>query len=166
MTTQSHNTPLARLSRISLALGIGSTQATRNNGSKGEDESYIPYNGPYESPTGGHQIRGYWDNGVQDTTIGARSFSRFSSSGEKERASYNQKSSFSNCRKYSDVSKATLPNTVTEPRRMFGRIRQNSTPPLRTPYLSLDKGGGVGDTPVPAHRSTPSQSGSSLKVSP
>lgn len=164
MTTQSHNTPLARLSRIGLALGIGSTQATRNNNSKGEDESYIPYNGPYESPTGGHQIRGYWDNGVQDTTIAARSFSRFSSSEEKKHASYNQKSSFSNCRKYSDASRTTLPNIVTEPRRMFGRIRQNSTPPLRTPYLSLDKGG-IGDTPVPAHRSTPSQSGSSLKVS-
>lgn len=166
MTTQSHNTPLARLSRIGLALGIGSSQATRNNSSKGEDESYIPYNGPYESPAGGQRIHGYWDGGVQGTTIDAHSFSRFSSGEEKGHASYNQTSSFSNRGKYSDVSRVTLPNIVTEPRRMFGRIRQNSTPPLRASFLSLDKGGGVGDTPVPAHRSTPSQSGSSLKVSP
>jgi len=158
MATESHNTPLARLARISLALGIGSTQATRNTDSKGEDNSYIPYNGPYELPTKGQKIRGYWDNGAQDP---APSFAHLSFD---QGTPYNQASSISNSRKYSDASRVTLSNIMTGPRRRFGRIRQNSTPPPRASYVSLDQGGGVGDTPVPAHRSTPSQSGSS-KVS-
>lgn len=164
MTTKTRNTPFARLSRIGLALGIGSTQAARNNNSKGEDDSYIPYNGPYESPAKGQQIRGYWDSSTQDAALEAHSFSRLPFGEEKAPTSYNQKSSLSNGRKYSDASGVTLSNIMTEPRRRFSRIRQNSTPPLRTSYVSLDRSGGVGDTPVPVHRSTPSQSGSS-KVS-
>ena len=164
MTTKSRNTPLARLSRVGLALGIGSTEATRNNNSKGEDDSYIPYNGPYESPARDKQIRGYWDSGTQDAVLETHSFSHFSFGEEKAPTSYNKKTSLSNGRKYSDASRATLTNIMTEPRRRFSRIRQNSTPPLRPSYISLDQGGGVGDTPVPVHRSTQSRSGSS-KVS-
>ena len=163
MTTKSRNTPLDRLSRIGLALGIGSAQATRNNNSKREDDSYIPYNGPYELPTKGQKIRGYWDSSAQDPALEAHSFSHLSF-GEGKAPIYNQTSSFSNGRKYSDASGVTLSNITTEPRRRFSRIRKNSAPPLRTSYVSLDQAGGVGDTPVPVHRSTPSQSGSS-KVS-
>lgn len=164
MATTSHSNPLARLSRIGLALGIGSTQPTRNNSSKGEDDSYIPYNGPYESPTGIQQIRGYWDDGVQDASFDARSCSHLSFNEEKVHNVYNQISPASNGRKYSNASRVTLSNILTEPRRRFGRLRQNSTPPPRTSYVGLDQGGGVGGTPVPVHR-TPSQSGSSPKVS-
>lgn len=163
MTTKSHNSPLARLSRIGQALGIGSTQATRNT--KGEDDSYIPYNGPYESPTNGQQIRGYWDSSAQDAALNARSFAHLSFNAEKAHTYYNQTSSITDGRRYSDASRVTLSNIVAEPRRRFNRIRQNSTPPPRTSYVSLDRGGGIGDTPVPVHRSTPSRSGSSLKVS-
>jgi serine/arginine repetitive matrix protein 2 len=165
MTTKSHSTPFARLSRIGLALGIGSTQATRDNGSKGEDESYIPYNGTYESPTNVQRIHGYWDNGVQDAAPDARSFSHLSFNGEQAHNFYNQTSSISNGRKYSNASRVTLSNIMTEPRRRFSRIRQNSTPPPRTSYVTLDRSGGIGDTPVPIHRTAPSQSGSSMKVS-
>lgn len=165
MTTTSHSTPLARLSRIGLALGIGSSQAARNNGSKGEDDSYIPYDGPYESPPDVRQIRGYWDSGAQDAAFDTHSLSPLSFSGEKARDVGSQTSSISSGRKYSNASRTTLFNIVTEPRRRFGRIRQNSTPPPRTSYVSLDQGGGVGDTPVPAHRTTPTRSGSSSKVS-
>jgi serine/arginine repetitive matrix protein 2 len=164
MTTKSRNTPLDRLSRVGLALGIGPTQATRDKNSKREDDSYIPYNGPYEAPAKGRQIRGYWDSSAQDAALEAHSFSHLSFGQEKTPISYSQKSSFSNGRKYLDASGVSLSNIMTEPRRRFSRIRQNSTPPLRTSYVSLDQGGGVGDTPVPVHRSTPSQSGSS-KVS-
>jgi len=157
MTTKSHSTPLARLSRIGLALGIGSTQATRN----GEDDSYIPYNGPYELPTKGQTIRGYWDSGGQDP---APSFAHLSFDQEKPHTPYNQAPHISNGRKYPDASRVTLSNIMTGPRRRFGRVHQNSTPPPRASFVPLDQGGGVGDTPVPAHRSTPSQSGSS-KVS-
>lgn len=163
MTSKSHNTPLARLSRIGLALGIGSTQATRS--SKREDDSYIPYNGPYESPTKGQQIRGYWENGAQNAALDARSFSPPSFNEGKTHTSYNQVPSFSNGRKHSDTPRVTLSNIMTEPRRRFTRTRQNSTPPLGTSYVSLDKSGGIGDTPVPVHRSTLSQP-RSLKVSP
>lgn len=165
MTTKSHSTPFARLSRIGLALGIGSTQATRNNDSKGEDESYIPYSGTYESPTNVQRIHGYWDDSVQDAAPDARSFSHLSFNGEQVHNFYNQKSSTSNGRKYSNASRVTLSNIMTEPRRRFSRIRQNSTPPPRTSYVTLDRSGGIGDTPVPVHRTIPSQSGSSLKVS-
>jgi serine/arginine repetitive matrix protein 2 len=164
MTTKSHNTPLARLSRLGLALGIGSTQATRNDNSKGEDESYIPYNGPYESPTKVQQIRGYWDSSAQDAVPDARSFTHLSFNEEKAHNFYNQTPSIANGRNYPSASRVTLSNILTEPRRRFGRIRQNSTPPPRTSYVSLDQNGGVGDTPVPVHRTTPSRSGSS-KVS-
>ena len=166
MTTKTHNTPLARLSRIGLALGIGSTQATRNNSFKGEDDSYIPYNGPYESPIKDQRIPGYWDRSGQDAVLDAHSFSHLSFNEEKEHSPYSQISSPPTGRKYSYASRLTLSNVMTEPRRRFNRIRQNSTPPPRTSYVSLDQGGGIGDTPVPVHRSTPSQSGSSLKVSP
>lgn len=159
MATKSRNTSLTRLSRIGLALGIGSVQMTGNNNLQGEDDSYIPYNGPYETPTRGQEIRGYWDNGAQDTILDAHSFSHLLLDGGKTRASV------SNGRRYSDASRVTLSNAMTEPRRRFSRVRQNSTPPLRTSYVSLDQGGGIGDTPVPIHRSTPSRSGSSLKVS-
>ena len=164
MTTTSHSTPFSRLSRIGLALGIGSTQATRNNGSKGEDDSYIPYNGPYESPTTVQQIRGYWESGAQDV-FDTRSLSHLSFNGEKAHNVNSRTPSISNGRKYSNASGATLFNIVTEPRRRFSRARQNSTPPSRTSYVSLDQGGGVGDTPIPVHRTTLSQSGSSPKVS-
>ena len=160
MATKSHNTPLARLSRVGLALGIGS----RSNSSKGEDDSYIPYNGPYELPTRGQKIRGYWDTSAQDVPLDAHSFPHLSFNEDKTHSSYNQAPSFPSGRKYSDVSRVTPSSVVTEPRRKFGRVRQDSAPPLRTSYVSLDRGGGVGDTPVPAHRSTPSHSGSS-KVS-
>lgn len=162
MTTP-HSTPFSRLSRIGLALGIGSTQGTRNNGSKGEDDSYIPYNGPYESPANAQQIRGYWDSGAQNAAFDTRSLSPLSFGEEKTHDTDGRTPSITNGRKYSDASRATLFNIVTEPRRRFSRIRQNSTPPSRTSYVSLGQGGGVGDTPVPAHRT--SQSGSSPKVS-
>ncbi|KAF9648475.1 hypothetical protein BDM02DRAFT_3187132 [Thelephora ganbajun] len=163
MSTKSHNTPLARLSRIGLALGIGSTHKARDYNSKGEDDSYIPYNGPYESPTKGQEIRGYWDSGAQDVAHDTPSISHLSFNEERVHTPYNQTSSISNGRKYTDASRATLSNIVTEPRRRFGRIRQNSTPPPRTSYVSLNQGGGVADTPIPVHRSTPSQSGSSKR---
>jgi hypothetical protein len=155
MTTKSRSTPLTRLSRIGLALGIGSTQVTGGDDPEGEDDSYIPYNGPYEPPTRGHEIRGYWDSGVQDAVLDVRSASHSSMNGGKGRGS------ISNSRRYSDASRLTLSNVMTEPRRKFRRVRQNSTPPS---YVSLDQGGGIGDTPVPAHRSTSSRSGSSTKV--
>lgn len=166
MTTKSRNTPLARLSRIGLVLGIGSTHATRNNSSKGEDDSYIPYNGPYESPIKGQQIRGYWDRSAQHAALDARSFSHLSFNEEKAHPHYSQTSSPPTGRKYSYASRLTLSNVVAEPRRRFNRTRQNSTPASRTSYVSLDQGGGVGDTPVPVHRSAPSRSGSSPRVSP
>ena len=163
MTTASHTTPLARLSRIGQAFGIGSTHEARNDGSKGGDDSYIPYNGPYESPTSAQHVRGYWDDGVQDVALGVRSRSRSPLNEDKVHNVYNQISPASSGRKYSS-SRVTLSNIMTEPRRRFSRIRQNSTPPPRTSYVSLDQGGGVGDTPVPAHRTTMSHAGSS-KVS-
>lgn len=158
MATKSRNTSLTRLSRIGLALGIGSIQVAGNNNPQGEDDSYIPYNGPYEPPTRGQEIRGYWDNGAQDTGLDTHSFSRLLLDGGKTQAS------ISNGRRYSDASRVTLSNVMTEPRRRFSRVRQNSTPPLRTSYVSLDQGGGIGDTPVPVHRSTTSHSRSSSKV--
>ena len=145
MTTKSRNTPLTRLSRIGLVLGIGSTQVTGNGNSQGGDDSYIPYNGPYEPPTTSHEIHGYWDSG-EDTILDARSFSHLSTNGGKTHGS------ISTSRRYSDASKLTLSNVMTEPRRRFGRVRQNSTPMLGT-YVNLDQGG-IGDTPVPVHRST------------
>ena len=160
MATKSRNTSLTRLSRIGLALGIGSIQATGSNNSQREDDSYIPYHGPYESPTRGQEIRGYWDNGTRDTTLDTYSFSRLLLDGGKTQASVS-----SNGRRYSDASKVTLSKVMTEPRRRFSRVRQNSTPQLKTSYVSLDQGGGIGDTPVPAHRSTASHSRSSSKVS-
>ncbi|KAF9788201.1 hypothetical protein BJ322DRAFT_1047667 [Thelephora terrestris] len=155
MATKSRNAPLARLSRIGLALGIGSTPVTGNSDSQGEDDSYIPYNGPYEPPTRSQEIRGYWDSGAQNTPVDARSFSQFLLSGGKAH------STISNSRRYSDASRVTLSNVMTEPRQKFGRVRQNSTPPPKATYVSLDQGGGVGDTPVPVHRSTQSHSRSS-----
>ena len=154
MTTASHSTPLARLSRIGQAFGIGPAHETRNHGSKGGDDSYIPYNGPYESPTSARHVRGYWDNGVQDAAFSVRSRSHSPLNEEKVPNAYNQIPSASNGRKYSDTSRVTLSNIMTEPRRRFSRIRQNSTPPPRTSYVSLDRGGGIGDTPVPVHRAT------------
>ena len=159
MATKSRNSPLTRLSRIGLALGIGPTQVTGNNNLQGEDDSYIPYNGPYEPPTRGQEIRGYWDSGAQDTPTDARSFSQLLLGGGKAHGS------ISNSRRYSDASRLTLSNVMTEPRQRFSRVRQNSTPPPTTSYVSLDQGGGVGDTPVPIHRSTLSHSRSSSNVS-
>ena len=160
MATKSRNTPLTRLSRIGLAFGIGSAQTAGNTNSQREDDSYIPYNGPYEPPTRVQEIRGYWDNDARDTAIDARSFSQLPWGGGKARGST------SNSRRYSDASRLTLSNVMTEPRQTFSRVRQNSTPPLTTSYVSLDQCGGVGDTPVPVHRLMPSHSRSSSKVSP
>jgi serine/arginine repetitive matrix protein 2 len=159
MATKSRNTPFTRFSRIGLALGIGSVQVTGNNNSQGEDDSYIPYNGPYEPPIRGQEIRGYWDTNTQDAALDTHSFSRLLLDRGKAQ------DSVSNGRRYSDTSRMTLSNVMTEPRRRFGRVRQNSTPQLGTSYVSLDQGGGIGDTPVPLHRSTASNSRSSSKVS-
>ena len=164
MATKSRNSPFSRLSRIGLALGMTSIQVTGNHNSQGEDDSYIPYNGPYEPPTRGREIRGYWDNGAQDTTPDARSFSHLSLDGRKAHAPYNQPPSISNGRRHSNASRLTLSNVMTEPRRRFSRVRQNGSPPPQTSYASLDRAGGIGDTPIPVHRSTPSNSSSS-KVS-
>ena len=166
MTTASHSTPLARLSRIGQAFGIGPTHETRNSGSKGGDDSYIPYNGPYESPTSAQHVRGFWDDGVQDAAFSVCSRSHSPLNEEKVHNVYNQVHPTSNGHKYPDASKVTLSNIMTEPRRRFGRIRQNSIPPPRTSYVSLDQGGGVGDTPVPFHRAMSGRAGSSPKVSP
>ena len=156
MTAKSRNTSLTRLSRIGLALGITSSQATGNNNLQREDDSYIPYNGPYEPPARGREIRGYWDNDTRDTAVDTHSFSHLLPGRGKTHTSV------SNGRRYSDVSKVTLSTVMTEPRRRFSRVRQNSTP---TSYVTLDQGGDIGDTPVPIHRSTPSHSRSSSKVS-
>ncbi|EDR03578.1 uncharacterized protein LACBIDRAFT_295200 [Laccaria bicolor S238N-H82] len=165
MTSQTQPAaPFSRFSRVGFGMGLKSRSRTRdsNNGAAGgEDEWYIPYNGPYEAPREPpprRKARDSWGNlvGGEDNDavlVNAELHNRY---GGYARGRDDERKSHTRDRTHSVVLGGTP--SSGEPSRTSIGMRRRSTVSGNRPtvpsYVNLGNSGGVGESPTPHLRTT------------
>ncbi|EIN08251.1 hypothetical protein PUNSTDRAFT_134643 [Punctularia strigosozonata HHB-11173 SS5] len=151
----------ATSSRFPLFKRFGLKSPTRTSHNNGDDEWYIPYNGPYELPKEQPKpIRDSWGDIVGDAFAAHRDLFESSPSEGKSRS-----------RAFSHTSHQTGSSGAIDPsRKSFTtsvRLRASSPPRMPVPSFASMDAGGIGATPIPRTRSptSPTSPGSNARMS-
>ena len=160
MTSQTQPAaPFSRFSRVGFGMGLKSRPRTRDSDSGaagGEDEWYIPYNGPYEAPREPprrQKARDSWGDpvGGEDNDAVLVKAELHNGYGGYARGRDDERKSHTRDRIHSVVSGGTP--SSGEPSRTSIGMRRRSTvsgnPPTVPSYINLSTSGGVGESPTP-----------------
>ena len=183
--------PLSRLSRISIGLGLKASTASQprtpeiqRRAAKADEDWYIPYNGPYETPiepigrqkerdSWGDLIHGEEDNDavLADQELYNRYGGHDHTRDDHSRPAVdgdgggNEHNGRASDRTRSVVSHGAISSVPVANKRKGAVLRRrsphaNANPRQQVPsYISLDVAGGVGESPMPVQRTSYASSG-------
>lgn len=172
--TRTSTTPFARFSRLGFGLSSKShspsplsTQRSPEKPKK-EEDWYIPYNGPYETPqplSSSDKKRDSWGDPVYDDgqydhdALGDELLKRYGVPEQHDLGHHwssaipeDDRRSRTRARTQSGVSGRTVSSGTVDPHRTHRATTSSSAPPPKVPsFTGLDPAGGVGESPMPLH---------------